>query len=740
MHKYADFLKLKKTMAKRILTIIICSFFCLMAAARPARPGIYTLYQPDGTSFQAKVYGDEFYKIKTTIEGHAIMQGEGGWWCYVEFDADGGRKSSGYHVGSTVPGSVLSESSNIPYVKLAEKARIRRQSADNARQPHMRRFLQQSQAMTKAGDQSVIKRGIIILAEFSDVKFKFKKENFVNLLTKEGYDYNGATGSAKKYFDDQFEGRVQFEFEVSDIVTLTKNREYYGGNDRDGNDKNPAQMIKDACEAADAGIDFSIYDQDGDGEVDNVFVFFAGEDEAEGFEEECIWSHAWWVESGAGMTCLLDGKKINSYACTSELSLQSDNSTTSITGIGTFCHEYSHTFGLPDLYDTDYDDAGGWSAGVWLSTSLMDGGNMNNVNNTPPYYNAIEREILGLAEPIVLKNDGSYTLTPIQTNKIYRLNTDKENEYYLFECRRNNGWDKYIGGNGMLVYHIDKTDRYRLRWEEDNTVNAYQSHQCADIIEADGRTDEITEETYRTAFKNISGIFFPYNSVSSLTSASSPGIKYWSGKKGEVSITNIQRSGENITFSAVGFSGTVAPPSVMSYKTEVFMDAAIINFESSWSFEGEAVVKWGRTGQTTKESIVKPYQPGKYSITLEGLIPGNKTYTATICFRNEGIMGESKEISFMTSKESTVDWPYIYVGKNKSAKNGLFKKGTKIALRTYNTAEAEAIEWTFNENEIAPEGNGYYTIQESGTLRAIVYWKDGSKDIIEKKINISEEE
>jgi hypothetical protein len=294
----------------------------------------------------------------------------------------------------------------------------------------------------------------------------------------------------------------------------------------------------------------------------------------------------------------------------------------------------------------------------------MDGGNQNNVNNTPPYYNAIEREILGLAEPIVLNKDGNYTLSPIQNNVVYRLDTDKENEYYLFECRRNNGWDKYIGGNGMLVYHIDKTDRYRLRWEEANTVNAYQSHQCADIIEADGRTDEITEATYRTAFKNISGIFFPYNSVNSLTSASSPGIKYWSGKKGEVSITNIQRSGENITFSAVGFSGTVAPPSVMSYKTEVFMDAAIINFESSWSFEGEAVVKYRRSGQEAKETVVMPYQPGKYSITLEDLIPGNKTYTVNICFRIEGITGNSNEFSFMTSKEPTVDWPYIFIGKN----------------------------------------------------------------------------
>ena len=715
-------------MKQRIFVILFCILFSLGATARPARPGIHTIHQPDGTSFQAMIHGDEFYKVKTTADGYAIMQGEDGWWYYAQFNALGERASSGYRVGAVTPSHILSESRNIPKDILREKARQKRQVRQTSRA-----------AATKAGNEPTTRRGIIILAEFSDVKFKFKKSNFVDLLSKAGYNYNGATGSAVEYFNDQFEGRVKFEFEVSDIITLDNNRKYYGSNDRDGNDKNPAQMVRDACEAADASIDFSLYDQNGDGEIDNVFVFFAGEDEAEGFSEDCIWSHAWWVKDGAGIRCSLDGKILNSYACTSELSLQSNGRDTDMTGIGTFCHEYSHTLGLPDLYDTDYDNAGGWAAGMWLSTSLMDGGNMNNVNNTPPYYNAIEREILGLAEPILLEKDGTYTLSPIQNNVVYRLNTDTEGEYYLFECRSNKEWDKYIGGNGMLVYHIDKTDKYLIRWDEKNTVNAFQSHQCADLIEADGRTDEITEDTYYTAFENISGVFFPYNSVNALTPTSDPGIRFWSGKIGEISITNIQKKDGNITFSVTGFSKETTPPVVMNIKTEAFMDAAIINFESDQEYEGEATVRWGRTGQEMKETTLLPYTPGKYTLILEDLIPGNKTYSVSINFVIEGISGKQTEVSFMTTKESTVDWPYIFVGKNKANKDGTFNKGTKIALRTYNTSEAEAINWTFNDSTISPTGNGYYIVQESGTLRAHIYWKDGGQDIIEKKINISEE-
>lgn len=724
-------------MKKQAIAFIIFTLISLSISARPARNGIYTICQPDGTSFQAKIYGDEFYRIKTTAEGQAIIQDEDGWWCYAKFNQSGERNSSGYRVGASVPSNVLFESCNIPYDKLAEKARTKRQTAQCNRLPLMKRLMQQNQVETKSGSQSVTKRGIIILAEFSDVPFKFKKNNFTDLLTKDGYSYNGATGSAKEYFDDQFEGRVQFEFEVSDIIKLPNKRAYYGSNDEDGNDKNPAQMVKEACEAADDYIDFSIYDQDGDGEIDNVFVFFSGEDEAEGFDEEYIWSHAWWVKNGAGIRCTLDGKILNSYACTSELSVQNDKMETDLTGIGTFCHEYSHTFGLPDLYDTDYDNAGGWAAGTWLKTSLMDGGNQNNVNNTPPYYNAIEREILGLAEPVVLKNDGAYTLTPVQTNKIYRLDTDRDGEYYLLECRSNDGWDKYIGGNGLLVYHIDKTSTYIKRWQEDNTVNAYQSHQCADLIEADGRTDAITERTYMSAFRNISGIFFPYNSVNSLTPTSSPGIKYWSGQKGEISITDIQRSGKDITFNVVGHSGTTTPPTVMSYKTEVFMDAAIINFESSWAHEGPATVTWGRVGQGSNTTEVMPYQSGKYSVILENLIPGNKTYSVSICFKTNGISGNKTDISFMTSKEAPVDWPYIYIGKNKAKTDGSFVKGTKIALRVYNAQDAKNIRWTFNDEDIVPGGDGYYAIQENGSLKAYVSWEDGSQDIIEKKIYIS---
>lgn len=711
----------------KILLSILVLLLTIASNARPAKPGILTLSQPDGSTFQAYIRGDEFARIKTTVSGHAIIQEEDGWWCYAQFSEDGSRHSSGYRVGEPIPGIIEATALQIPYDKIYDIGKISRSVALS---PKLQNSDNESVEITE-------KHGIVILAEFSDVPFRYTRQDFVDLLTKEGFDNNGATGCAIEYFNAQFNGKIDFRFDVSEIVTLGSRRAYYGGNDTNGNDKNPAQMITDACElASESGIDFSIYDDDNDGEVDNVFVFFAGCDEAEGAGEDCIWSHAWFVQDGAGISLTLDGKKINRYACTAEISILNDK-TEVLAGIGTFCHEYSHTFGLPDFYDTDYEENGGWAAGMWLSTSLMDGGNMNNNNNTPPYLNAVERTLLGISEPVVIESNGTYRLEPVHRNgQVYRLDTDREDEYYLLECRSEEGWDKYIGGKGMLVYHIDRNGTAIRRWTSYNTVNVDPSHQYADLIEADSRNDNFqTMRDYYYSTSNIRSIFFPYGEMNSITPSS--GLKFWSGKSCPIAITNISWDGDAILFNVIGFSGDDTPPVATEIKTEAFMDAAIINFSSSKPHEGEAIVSWGRTDKESTITTVTPYEPGKYSLTLEGLEPGNRTYSVNIWFENEIARGETRSTSFMTSKSAPVSWPYIYLGKAAAGK-GTFESGTRLPLRVYNAGKAEAIEWRFNGKDITPAGDGYYEVTQSGTLTAHVYWEDGSLDILEKCIKLAE--
>ena len=172
-------------------------------------------------------------------------------------------------------------------------------------------------------------------------------------------------------------------------------------------------------------------------------------------------------------------------------------------------------------------------------------------------------------------------------------------------------------------------------------------------------------------------------------------------------------------------------------KRVVFYLARMISSQKNREFTGDATLIWGRADQLSTETIVKAYEPGKYSVILTGLTPGNKTYKASIYFEIGEVAGEGKNISFMTSKAAPVDWPYIFIGKNRALEDGTFVKGTRIALMAYNTSNAEEVTWTFNDEEITPEGDGYFTLENSGTLKAHVYWTDGTQDIIEKKINIS---
>lgn len=728
----------------KVFLFLLSLLLCLSAGAAPARKGVVTLVQPDGSTFQAIFRGDESVRIKTTVQGHAIVQDEHGWWCYAVYDNAGAKSSSGYRVMHDCPAEVLDRSRDIPYRKLSALSASRRKLASvHDAEPVLKRIRDRRSAMTRTGDEEVItKHGIIILAEFADLPFKHTKADFEKMLNQDGYSLNGATGCAREYFDSQFNGKARFVFDVSDIMILSRNLAYYGGNVSSAtgveSDKAAADMIMEACGLADASVDFSKYDDDGDGEVDNVFVFFSGGDEAEGAGDDCIWSHAWYLQQGAGKNLVLDGKVIDRYACTSEMTRflnQEGKVEQRLAGIGTFCHEYSHTFGLADMYDTDYEGSGGKAEALWGSTSIMDGGNQNNGGNTPPSFNAIEREMLGLLEPVTIDGDGAFTMEPLHAGgTYYRMDTDTEQEYFLFECRAEQGWDRYIGGNGMLVYHIDKSlspsgfsDAYgmdlnaRQRWNYYNEVNCRPDHQCADLLEA------------MPDAANVRSIFYPSGDITEIPAER---LAYWSGAVGLMSVTGISRDGDAVTFNVVGNSMDTTPPTPVGLGYEKFQDAAIVTFESNRMYEGPADVMWGKTGKETSIVSLEPYEPGKYALVLDHLDPVT-SYTVSVSFSIAGVSGREGAISFLTNTYNG-GYPYIYLKNVLRNPDGTFPPGSRLPLRVYNAVEAAQVRWFLNGKSVTTDADGYYTLTEGGLLKAVVSWEDGSEDVLTKEIIIAE--
>lgn len=696
--------------------------------ARPARKGKIAFMQPDGSSFVGSITGDEFFRLKMTETGESIIRDEDGWWCYAAYDALGNKYSSGVKVGVNDI-AAKTASRQIPYAQLIQRAAARRAEFDNEL-ALKREKMRKSMTLTKAGAGPVEKHGIIILAAYSDVAFTYSKQNFENMMNQSGYSYNGATGSAKDYFEAQFGNMYNFTFDVSDIVTLPNNRKYYGQNvGSDDNDARPQQMVSEACTLAEkSGVDFSRYDDDGDGYVDTVFVIFAGDDEADSGIEDCIWAHAWSLSKAI----TLSGKKIFSYACASELGREVSfdrwgNYTPGeayLAGIGTFCHEYSHTFGLADLYDTDYS-SNGHSEALWSSTGLMDGGNMNNKGNTPPNWNAIDRVQLGVGNCIEL-TPGKYDIKPISENgDYYKLETGTPGEYYLIECRdASNVWDSHTGGSGMLVYHIDRTSSAINNYWAQNAPNVKPTHQCADLIEADqtllskyksGSDFYFSPTVYESHYNDLYRLFFPYNNVDCLDK--SYALTSWYGAKIDARIENICRESDgSISFNVVDYM-TVTP----------FQNGALIEIQD---LDATGAVTLDISNGSDKKSIkLLPDESGDYRTMLEGLTAGTQ-YTLELNYQKASGTSTTKFKTFRTLEMS--DFKKICLDFPIRKSDGSFPKGARIPLAILNAQDALKVEWYFNSGKISCGSDFKWAIPSSGELKAVVTLPEGEVSIYKK--------
>ena len=602
--------------------------------------------------------------------------------------------------------------------------------------------------MTKAGGDPIQKHGIIILAQFSDIPFTYTKGDFENLINGSG------SSTAISYFNDQFGGLYDFHFDIYGPVPLPQDCKYYGENNPkdDDNDWRPEWMIVHACEALKETVDFSKYDDDGDGEIDNVFVFFSGKDESDepAKNPDCIWSHQWYVHDGGELNYTYNGKLLNSYACTSELMLSSVTGTYKMASIGTFCHEYTHTFGVPDFYDANYAGTGGTADAWWYSLGLMCSANMNNDGHTPPNYNSVERMELGLGEPLPL-TEGSYSLEPIQNNgRFYIVDGDYEGEYYLIENRNQKGWDQYLPNTGLLIYHIDKSTRTtgvddngrsctaKERWESINRVNAWPAHQCADLVEADiSLVGQYARASSVSALRQMEKrAFWPYSSVTSFSAFSSPAFTFWSGASCPVSITDITRSGENVTFKVVTSGEVVPPPSVQNITRSVFQDAALLTWEASDAdFDGDAILRYGTEENALKEVSVAPYETGKYAFWIEGLTP-KTAYKVRLLFKVKGVEGTiDNSTNFTTPVFREGAHPFIWLDSASRTSDGWFISGSKIPLRVWNAIGA-SVKWTFNGTAVQCAGDGWYEVKTQGLLVAEVTLADGTTDIIVKRIYV----
>ncbi len=561
-------------------------------------------------------------------------------------------------------------------------------------------------------------RILVLMVQFQDVQFAFSHGKFEELLS-------GERSSVKAYLQEQFSMTRDFVFDLSDPLTAANPLAWYGGNDSEGNDSRPRELVSEACSLADSSVDFSDYDADGDGVVDLVAIFVAGKDEADSGIEDCLWSHSWEISS-SGLKNTFDGVKVDNYILTTELTSLRDG-TFGMATIGAFCHEFSHYLGLTDLYDTDYDLSGGKSVGVWGHTSIMDSGCYNDDGRTPPPYNAVELDRLGAGECLMAKQ-GSMTLPPIVTaHSFIKVGTGLDNVYYLLEYRSSESWDKYSGGTGMLVYRVDKSNAQAgystgfernltaaQRWEE-NEVNCNPSYMCARILEAE-KPDVSYEEARWSG--QIQSIFYP-----------GPSGKYSSLilEGTSFSLSGIEKKSGYMSFSVNG---------LVSYDgTDVFQESAILNWHLDTETESQVPVRAVIDSDGRKrEYDVLPYSAGKYALSVDGLENGTE-YGFTLCLPDFYGQGTEYTGSFETLPRNG-NSPYIYLKTADRYISGAFRQGSRIPLKLFNLVDASYVEWFMDGEPIVTDETGYYSIVSSGELMALVHYLDGSEEKIVKNVTV----
>lgn len=510
-------------MNHRIFTRILLALgllFCAATAAYAVKAYPYpiTITQPDGTTLTIQIHGDEFLHW-TTVGNRLVEKGEDGFYYYASFNSDGTKSLSKTRA---VAGSSIMRSSGQPVTP--PQAAI---AAAN---------IKRSAARIGNPDLAVGKHQfLVMLIEFSDLSFSVPnpQQAFSRLLNEPGYSDNGATGSSYDFYYGNSDGRFDPSFDVIGPIKVDGRHAEYG--DAQG-DEQAAVLLAQACRIADAKnlVDFSVYDQDNNGTVDNIFFFFAGSNAAEGGGSDCIWPHQWTLYDYVVGGLNLDGVNLNtSYACTSEY-----NGSGAMAGIGTFTHEFGHVIGLPDFYDTDYDKNGqAYDPG---ELSLMASGSYNNNGRTPPYLSGYERSMLGWLELEEWTESGLKTILPIQENVAYMTPTNTEGEFYVYEYRNGEGYDAYIPGDisGMIIYHVDRSSRYISRWEN-NTLNAYADHMCYDVVES------VYPEG--AASSNRDRVFPGASNNRTFNANSQPAAVDWSGVPTGYNLSEITDNGDNLT-------------------------------------------------------------------------------------------------------------------------------------------------------------------------------------------------
>jgi len=394
--------------------------------------------------------------------------------------------------------------------------------------------------------------GVMLLVDFNDNPHQVEKSFFEDLANSIGLDWNskypGNTndGSIKEYYSWISKGNINLIIDVYGWFRAPNDYSYYVNNlsGLGSYPRNAQKLVEDTVELADPYVDFSKYDNDGDGYIDMLLVVHAGPGAEFTGNDSDIWSHEWAISPK-----YVDGVYAKEYGMEPELWEKPYDMT-----IGVYCHEIGHIFELPDLYDIDYSSNG---LGVWSLMAFGAWNGKNQLGGSPAGLDAWCKLQTGwyYAEVLSSQQDDKL-IQPIMDNgnliAIYKNKNTDLKEYFLIENRGLSGFDFHLPRSGLLIYHIDENKlNNKQEWYPSLDPS---NHYMVALEQADGNFDLEKKNNKGDVYDTFPG----GDNKNEFTPLTVPSSNYYQDYSGIV-VKDIKEIGNNISIDLVFNSKPLEP-------------------------------------------------------------------------------------------------------------------------------------------------------------------------------------
>ena len=516
-------------------------FIGTLASAAPyASQQVFTYLQPDGSSFQVRLSGDEFFAYEETLDGQVIIFDESTrYYCYAKI-SNNQLISTGLPVITNLESFTEQESKlkllNIPlHVRLSDKQFVetlqQRRSEmrvdakgrtlfpetnlefKSTREPH------NTSLQTHEINGEIT--GLTILVDFDDEPGTMSMQQVDAFCNSESYTEFENAMSVRSYFLEQSNAKLDYKNIVTAYVRMPKPKSYYDDNTANAwNDSKAQELVSTALELlVQQNFDFSQISTTIIGSrkyIRAINVFFAG-GVSSGWNRG-LWPHSWSIPAK-----LIDaGNQI--YAYRYQLTNMGEE-----LSIGTFCHESGHLVcEFPDLYAYNSNSVDLWQYS--LISSGNHGGKQKHPTNIDPYL----KHKAGWINYIDITSYPYECEFNYDKQQVYKVaHPNVESQYYLIEFRHHYGVEGPTGGsvlkvnptNGIVIYQVNENGSNTYSTITDNGESSFNIPYEIFIIEAS--TSEKVVSWYLNPIPYSDDGFNSMQGPAYLSKSTLPDISFW---------------------------------------------------------------------------------------------------------------------------------------------------------------------------------------------------------------------